>query len=312
MTDLQIAITAGAAIALCWVLVVNFRERQKARKLLGAPLSAAVEPVFSGLPERMPESVLPNAISESVATLRWQTPCAVSRIQMELRGWRHVGSKPLAFGWVGAEGVEPVAMPDTDSVVALQIGVLLATRGGPLHAMEYAEWQEGLARLAGLLGAQLEMPSMGDVLARAKRLDQQCADVDAQLSICVTTDEVLSNSAIASAAGAAGLEPRGESRYAMGPLHGQRFSVFPGDKGGSLMLLLDVPRVADPLAAFDEMRTAAHVLAQALSGRVTDDNGRELTEQDFEQMSLLIAQRDQQLMDLGIAPGSLVAQRLFL
>lgn len=312
MTDLQIAISAGAAIALCWVLVVNFRERQKARRLLDATTLAGIEPVFSGPAERVLESVLPSNISESIATLRWQIPCGISRIQNELRGWRHVGSKPLAFGWIAAEGAEPLAMPSGDTASALQIGVLLATRSGPLHAMEYAEWQEGLARLAGVLGAQLEIPSMSDALTRAKSLDQQCANIDAQLPIYVMATEVLSSVAIASAAAIAGLESRGESRYAMGPLHAQRFSVFPGDKGVSLVLLLDVPRTADPLSAFDEMRKTAYVLAQTLSARVTDDTGRELNERDFEQMSLQIAQRDQQLMDLGIVPGSLVAQRLFL
>lgn len=313
MTDLQWTIVAAAAIVLAGVITANVRDSRQARKTLQRAAPAAPdEPIFAVPAERVLDGVLPSSISEAIAELRWQQPCSVARIQQELRGWRHVGSKPLSLGWIGREGDAPAIEAESPDVAALQVGILLATRSGPLHAMEFSEWQEGLGRLAGQLAAQLSMPSMSDVLARARTLDQQCSEVDAQLILSVSAQQVLSVSAMSSAAHSAGLESRGEARFAKGPLHHQRFSVFPGDAGNCLMLLLDVPRTALPLEAFQEMVATAQTLASLLDAEVTDEAGRPLAQHDFDQIAAQVSAKEQQLQALGIMPGSTVAQRLFL
>lgn len=313
MTDLQWAIVAAAAIVLAGVLIANVRESSRTKKTLDRVTPAAQdEPIFSVPSERVLDGVLPSEISEAIAVLQWQQPISAARVQQELRGWRHVGSKPLSFGWISRAGDAPAVEAESPDVLALQVGLLLATRSGPLHAMEYAEWQEALSRLAGQLAAQLTMPSMSDVLARARAIDQRCAEVDAQLMLLVATDQVLSVAAMSSAAHAAGLESRGEARFAKGPLHHQRFSVFPGDSGNRLMLLLDVPRTTAPLDAFQEMVSTAQTLASLLDAKITDEAGRPLAQRDFDQIAAQVGAKEQQLQELGIAPGSLVAQRLFL
>lgn len=314
MTDLQIAISVAAVIAVTLVLGFNIREWSKAKKRIAQQqvIVAADEPVLQPVVERLIEPVLPSLISESIAELTWQSPCALSRIQQEIRGWRRVGSKPLAYGWRVAGAVEMQAEPASQEVTGLSIGVLLATRQGPLNAMEYSEWQEAVTRLASNLGAQAAIPSMTEALAKARALDQQCAAVDAQLTIAVTTSGVLSAASINSAAQAAGLESRGELRFGMGLLHQQRFAVFPGDRGMSLVLLLDVPRTQAPQLAFQEMCQTAQTLAAVLSGTVTDEAGRPLQPADLERIEEQIGQRAAQLSDMGIEPGSPIAQRLFL
>ncbi len=312
MTDLQIAITAGAAIVVLWIIVVTIRERLALRRRLSTTGVVVDEPMFAVPTERLVEQVVPSPISESIATLHWQTPMTVTRIQQELRGWRHVGSKPIYFAWqrTADEAFEPD--PGEGSVVALQVGVLLATRSGPIHAMEYSEWQEALGRIARSLGAQLDLPSMNDVLSKARQLDQQCAAVDAQLALAITAPHVLSASSIASAAHAAGLEARGDARFAMGPLHHQRFSVFPGQNGNTIVLLLDAPRTRSPEQAFDEMVECARRIAALLTADVTDESGRRLSQADIEQIRQQVVQRAQALAQLGIIPGESIAQRLFL
>ncbi|MBU3724649.1 MAG: hypothetical protein FGM18_03945 [Burkholderiaceae bacterium] len=312
MTDLQWTIVAAAAIVLAGVVAANLREWSQARKTLQRLVPLQDEPIFNAPTERVLDPVQPSEISDAIAELQWQKPMPVARIQQELKGWRHVGSKPLSFGWISQEGAAASPLPDALDVMTLQVGVLLTTRGGPLHAMEYAEWQEGLGRIARQLGAHLSIPVMSDVLARARSLDQRCTEVDAQLVLSVSADQVLSVSAITSAAHSAGLESRGETRFAKGPLHHQRFSVFPGDSGNSLMLLLDVPRTADPLEAFQEMVSTAQTLASLLDARVTDEAGRVLQQRDFDQIAAQVSAREQQLLALSITPGSIVAQRLFL
>jgi hypothetical protein len=312
MTELQMTIVAAAVIVLAWIGIINFSESRRARKRLAAQKPVDPEPIFSAPVERVTDPILPSDISESVAELKWATPMPVAKIQQELRGWRRVGSKPLAFGWVGDHGRAPRAEPGATHAVTLLIGVLLATRTGPINAMEYSEWHEELQRLAAALNAQLTIPSMTEVLTKAKSLDQRCASVDAQLTLAVTSREVLSAQAMGSAAHAAGLESRGELRYAMGPLHHQLFSVFPGESGNRMVLLLDVPRTRDPVHAFAEMRKTAEAMATLLYGSVTDESGRPLAEQDLDAIAEQVASRESALMSMGIIPGSALAQRLFL
>lgn len=313
MTELQWTVVAGATIVLLGVLVANFRDWSRAKKRITHSAAAIEEPLLISPPvERIIEGVLPSEISEAIAILEWQLPASVAKLQQELRGWRHVGSKPLAFGWVSRPGELAQAQPQTPEVFALQVGLLLATRSGPLHAMEYSEWQEQLGRIAGTSGARLTVPSMSDVLSQARQLDQRCAEVDAQLTLAVTSAEILSAAKIASSASAAGLESRGESRFAKGSLYQQRFSVFPGESGASLILMLDVPRTAAPAEAFREMIATAEVLASVLDAEVTDEAGHRLSAQNIEGIAAQVADKEQRLLAIGITPGTPMAQRLFL
>jgi len=310
MTELQIAIAAAAASVIVWILYVNLRERAALKKA-AAEQSQSAEPIFTAAQAERPDADLPSEFSEAIAVLTWPSPISVIRVQQQIRGWRRVGSKPLSIGWVSADSVltEPVGLELSE----LRVGILLATRSGALHAMEYSEWRDTLDQIATALGAGLEVPSMTVVLARAKELDQKCAAVDAQLSLCVTTDRVLSVGDMQSAALALGLQPKGESRFVFLDEQQQtRFSVFPGDRGNSMVLLLDVPRSPQPTESFKEMTQTAHQLAQSLNGRLTDEAGRELTTTDLDMIAAQVAQRAEQLLELGITPGSRLALRLFL
>ena len=312
MTELQWTIVAGATIVLLGGLLANFRDWSRVKKKVSRSSPAIEEPLLAPPVERIVEGVLPSEVCEAIAILEWQLPASVARLQQELRGWRHVGSKPLSFGWVNRPGEAAQAQPQSREIFALQVGLLLATRSGPLHAMEYSEWQEQLGRIAGVLGARLTVPAMSDVLTKARQLDQRCAEVDAQLTLAVTSAEILSAARIASAASAAGLESRGEARFAKGPLHQQRFSVFPGESGSSLILLLDVPRTLAPTEAFREMMATAELLASVLDAEVTDEAGHRLSEQNFEGIAAQVADKEQRLLSIGITPGTPMAQRLFL
>jgi hypothetical protein len=312
MTDVQWAVFAAAAVALVWVIMVNLRERKRAEKAIPVRAPNTQEPQITKVLPAQSDAPLPTELVDAIATMRWVTPISVYRVLQQIRGWRRVGTKPLAFGWLTAG--ELVTEPQGETVDELHVGLLLATRSGPVHAMEFSEWQNTLGQISGALGAQLEVPPMTVVLARARALDQQCAAVDAQLSLCVSVDEVLTVPGIQSAAEHLGLEPRGESRFvALDATTGQpRFTVFPGDTGTTLIFLLDVPRTEAPVLAFQDMRQAADSLAQFLSGRITDEAGRALSAEDLQMIEEQVSERSEKLQALGFAPGSVIAQRLFL
>lgn len=313
MTELQVAIIVGAAGVLAWVLVANFRDRQAVGKSMEKKAPVMFEEPAMRLPtDRASQADTPSDFSEAIASLSWQEPVLASRVETELRGVRRVGSKPLLFAWSAAHGGPALAQPNFQRVSQMQIGVLLATRAGPLHAMEYTEWQELMTRLATNLGARLSMPEMSVVLSKARALDQQCASVDAQLSLVIRADQLLSADAIRNAALAAGLEQRGESRFAMGSMGQQRFSVFPGDLGDTLVFLLDVPRTEAPQLAFQEMLKTAQAMSEILAARLSDDSGRILGPRDFELIADQVAAKERALEQVGIKPGSSAALRLFL
>lgn len=320
MTELSMAISAAAAIAVVLVMAVNVRDWRRAKSQQREVQTSFQEPALVAASERFGFSVLPTPGIDAIAMVSWALPVSVARVDEALKGWRHVGSKPLSFGWLATQH-EPVALddhlqdmrlePEAPEVMGLAVGILMATRSGPIHAMEYAEWESQLGDLASSLGGRLMKPSMTDVLAQGRALDQQCLSVDAQLSVCVESDEVLSPQVIHSAAQNLGLETRGELRYARGPLGAQIFSVFPGDRGNQLVLLLDLPRTPQPSIAFQQLRETAVSLAGLLHGRLTDESGRILHDADFDRIADQIQMREQAMLAMSVSPGSALALRLF-
>src|SRR5690606_18378435 len=75
---------------------------------------------------------------------------------------------------------------------SLRVGILLANRHGPLNAMEYSEFVNGLQSLADSLGGFVDPPDMMKVLERARELDARCAALDAQIGVNVEVAEALS------------------------------------------------------------------------------------------------------------------------
>jgi FtsZ-interacting cell division protein ZipA len=77
------------------------------------------------------------------------------------------------------------------------------------------------------------------------------------------------------------------------------------------VFLLDVPHVADPVRAFDQMKLAAKRMAQTLDATLVDDNRRPIDE------TALVAIREQvqataaALRKMNIEPGSPRALALF-
>jgi FtsZ-interacting cell division protein ZipA len=78
-----------------------------------------------------------------------------------------------------------------------------------------------------------------------------------------------------------------------------------------LTLSLDVPRVADGVAAFDRMLATAQQLAAALGGVLVDAQRAALAEAMIAAIRAKTAELQQRMNDGGIVPGSVRALRLF-
>ena len=82
-------------------------------------------------------------------------------------------------------------------------------------------------------------------------------------------------------------------------------------KTSGVVLVLDVPRVADPLRAFDHMKLAAKRIAHTLDGELVDDNRRPLDDAALAAIRQQVQSATDALLTCRIDPGSLRAHALF-
>ena len=78
-----------------------------------------------------------------------------------------------------------------------------------------------------------------------------------------------------------------------------------------IVLLLDVPRVADPVRVFDHMRMAAKRMTQTLEGVLVDDNRRPLNDASLAAIRTQVQTTAAALSEANIDPGGPRAVRLF-
>jgi FtsZ-interacting cell division protein ZipA len=78
-----------------------------------------------------------------------------------------------------------------------------------------------------------------------------------------------------------------------------------------VVLLLDVPRVSDPVRVFDQMRLAAKRMAHTLEGVLVDDNRRPLNDASLASIRAEVQATAVALREANIEPGGPRALRLF-
>ena len=194
----------------------------------------------------------------------------------------------------------------------VRVGILLANRHGPLNAMEFSEFVAGVHALADQLSVLADTPDMTGVLARARELDETCAQLDAQVGLGVEAPETLGVADLARLAAETSCAERGNNRYArLGPNGEVLFSLALADAPNRLSLLLDVPRAPAAQGPWREMVACARLCAQRLGGVLVDDAARPLADAHLGRIEQQIAMRQQALADAGLAPGSPLALRLF-
>ena len=201
---------------------------------------------------------------------------------------------------------------------ALQVGVQLANRHGPLSELEYSELVSGLNPLADELDATPELPEMSEVMGLAKRLYQLIHEFDVQLSINVQAKGApWALATLRPALQRQGLEIRPDGRMVMpdgegGVLYSVLTNANPADDTTSLLtLLLPVAMVAPERDGFQSMTAFARSLVTRLAGTLVDDAGQPLTDSTLTAIAQQIRSFYGAMEQTGISPGSPRAQRLF-
>lgn len=209
-----------------------------------------------------------------------------------------------------------------DWAIALQ----LVDRRGAVSDEELTSFFDGAQQIAQHMGAALELPVFDETLLHAARLDEFCAGVDIQfvLHVVEATGGVFAGTKLRGVAEAAGLVlDAGGVFRARDEAGGELFTVanlgnepFAADTLAALAthgltLSLDVPRVADGVAAFGRMLAMARQLTTAMGGVLVDAQRAPLSQVMIDAIGAKTAELQQTMRDAGIEPGSVRALRLF-
>ncbi len=342
MTDLQASLIGIGGAIVAGVISYNKWQEFKARKsmerafssshddvLMGGGVdgqSARHEPGFAAQGRDFEQGMLDAAPVRELAVdslidcdvaLALDSPLRGEKILPVLMSLRHVGNKPVHFIGQLDDGTWENASHG-GVYVALQAGIQLANRSGPLNELEYSEFVARLRQVADELGAEPDVPDMMEVMKAAADLHRFVSEYDAQLGV-----NLHSNGApweigtLLTALEKQGFDLRPDGRLVMpdgagGILFALQTNVaLAAESTARLTLLLNVPCVMPERDAFGAMVACAKSLAAKLDGTVVDDAGQPLSDQALGQIAAQVDSFCDDMENADIAPGSTRAMRLF-
>jgi FtsZ-interacting cell division protein ZipA len=233
---------------------------------------------------------------------------------------RWLGRRSAALAWQPLDGA-------TGAWQEIAACLLLADRAGPATRDEISGFLDLVAEIASALPAQVALPDAGTEAQRAEELDRFCADLDVQIGLTILKADLgqIAGTRLRGVAEAAGFhlsaaghfeyfqEDTGAvlctlQNYKQEPftIESLRVTSTPG-----FVLLIDVPRVADPVRAFDQMRLTAKRFAQTLEAVLVDDNRRPLDDAALAAIRTQVQATAAALREAHIDPGGPRALRLF-
>lgn len=282
--------------------------------------AAADEPSEDSIEKlvQAPQKELPvDDLIDCSISITLEAPVRGEKVLPKLQSLRHVGNKAVHFIGQREDSVwEPIAHGGL--YYALFAGVQLANRSGPLNEIEYSELIARLRQIADDIDADLDVPDMGHVMARARSLHQFVAEHDAQLSVNVQSKGApWAINTLLAALERQGFDLRPDGRLVMpdgdgGILFSLSTNVtLAAETTSRLTLLLDVPRVAPLRDGFGAMTACARMLASRLDGVVVDDGNQPLAEPALEEIGGQVAAFYKHMETANIPAGSTRALRLF-
>jgi hypothetical protein len=230
--------------------------------------------------------------------------------------------------WVGRQASGTwTSVRDAESYTEVAACLTLADRSGALPEQGYRIFRQVIEELAQALPAAYVIGERDEELKRAAALDAFCADVDVQIGLNLMRKDGgrWTGTRLRGVAEAAGFKLNGagqldyvseENGQLMFRMHNREDQPLLAESmkllsTGGVTLLLDVPRVPDPVKAYDQMRALAKRLAVTLDAELVDDNGRPLTDAGLGTIRSQLQTVQSTMRTKGIEPGGTRALRLF-
>jgi hypothetical protein len=289
-----------------------------------AAAAVSLNPLMTQPPDKRPGL---DALIDVIAPLLLEHEVSGDALLAALPGTRRVGSKPFAVEGQSETTGEWESPRLGQRYRALQAGVQLANRSGPLNDIEFSEFVVKAQAFADAVGASPDFPDMRAEVARARELDAFASGHDAQLGFTLRARRTAwSPGYVAQHASKLG--------FVAGALPGRM--VLSGSQSGqapilSLMfdpqaamaedpeqtalreiaLSLEVTHVPRSEQPFVRMRQAATALAEAMEGVVTDDGGQPLSTDTMDRIGADLESLYDALDSRDLSAGSPQARRLF-
>jgi hypothetical protein len=272
------------------------------------------------------QGVAPDADIECVALLQPGEPVDTAALADALS---RDCAKPVR--WLGRRGasapwqlIEATTQGPWHDVAAC---LLLANRAGSVSRSDVEAFQTLVSGVASAVGAPHTRIDAAGEADRAEALDRFCADLDVQIGLTILKSELgqIAGTRLRGVAEAAGFrinatghfefsqEETGAPLYSLQNYKQEPFTVeslrrmtTPG-----VVFVLDVPRVADPVRVFDQMRMAAKRMTLTLEGVLVDDNRRPITDTSLAAIRAQVQSTAAALREAHIDPGGSRALRLF-
>ena len=326
MSELQIGLLAIGGLVVAGVLVYNRIQERGARRdverafgsqhadaLLDSPAPAhapAEPPRTAHRPPPPAEGSGPDAAIDYIVEFSSSQAGAPTTVHEQ---WpaierRHARRALIA---AGADGK------------SWRAGLQLVSRDGAVGEADLIEFRSAVETVAAHIGATVSAPEMRGAVDKARALDEFCAEADVQVVVHVQGGPFPGTKirAVAEAGGLA-LEADGKFAlrnddqlllYTLTASDGPAFSAaaMKDLAPAGLSLALDVARVPDTRRSFESMARLAHQLADALGGRIVDDNGNQLDDQAVAAIAQQLDAVRARLEAQGVVPGSPTALRLF-
>jgi FtsZ-interacting cell division protein ZipA len=230
-------------------------------------------------------------------------------------------------GCNAATGAWERVIPESPaSYSELKIALQLVDRNGVISDTRLADFRELLSEIGRKQDADMVLPLTDSALERARELDVFCAGVDQMIGLNLISrgERPLFASEVAQAVQQSGMSLQadgtfhqfaddGATLYTLAMSDGTPFQHHTLDQMQvkSLTLLLDIPRVQEPVKCFDDMILLALDIAPALRLTLVDDQRVILSQGAIAHIRDSVDAVEQRMLAGGLVPGSAQALRLF-
>lgn len=268
-----------------------------------------------------------NDATDYVVTFMLEQPLAPYALDTLWQRRFDFGKSVHACGQNSGSDLWERLIPDSEQTYrAFRLSLQLVDRTGPVSEMRLTGFRDLLGEIARQLQIDVRLPSVEETLRRANELDQFCADVDQMIGINLLTGagRRLFGTEIFSLAERLGMSLQSDGTFHLADEFGvTQFNLSASDgtlfqhhtlnqtRVDSLTLLLDIPRVSEPVRCFDKMEALAQELAKTLRATLVDDQRVALSEGAIAQIRAQVAATEERMLAGHITPGSAQALRLF-
>jgi FtsZ-interacting cell division protein ZipA len=204
--------------------------------------------------------------------------------------------------------------------------LLLADRAGAASRPLLDSYIRMMADIASGLSSPHMAPDAAAEAARAEALDRICADLDVQIGLTLLKPEAnFAGTRLRGVAEASGFrlaeggrfdwiqEETGAVLYSLQNYRSEPFTAetLRGMSTPGAVFVLDLPRVAEPVRVYDQMKLVAKRIAQSLDAVLVDDNRRPLDDAALNAIRDQVCSTATALTEVRIEPGSARALALF-